>query len=347
MRGAVWRQAYTIEVMDNLPSPVLIEPRDAVLSVTRSAICGTDLHPYRGEIQDFQIDTVMGHEFTGVIEEIGDGVKGLRPGDRVVASDIVACGACWYCRRGWHYQCTQVSLFGFGTVVGSYLPGGQAEFVRVPFADTVLSKIPETLTDEQALFIGDILTTGYSSAVEARIRPGDKVAVVGCGPVGQLATVCAYLLGADQVFGIDPEPRRCNGIRQFGGYPIQSDERLTECVMDLTHDRGADVVIEAVGSDAALQTALEIVRPKGTVSIVGAHHAEAMPFPSGLAFGRELTLTFSVGDPIRYRDQLVPLIESGRIDPTLVISHRLPLSDADYAYGMFDRREATKIVLVP
>jgi threonine dehydrogenase-like Zn-dependent dehydrogenase len=347
MRGVVWRRPYDIQVADDLPMPELQGPRDAVIRVTRAAICGTDLHPYRGEIADFQPYTIMGHEFTGVVEDCGPEVKHLCVGDRVLASDIIACGTCWNCRRGWHYQCQDVSLFGYGTVVGPYIPGGQAEYVRVPYADVVLSKIPDSLHDEQALFVGDILTTGFTCAVEAQIAPGDSVAIVGCGPVGLFALMSAYLIGASRVFAVDSDPRRLAFARQFGAHPLAADDGLAASIRDLTGGRGADIVIEAVGTDQALATALAIVRPRGTIVAGGAHHSQAMPFPTKLAFGRELTLRFAVGDPIRMRDQLLPLLEAGRLDPTTIISHRLPLHKAIEGYQLFDTRQATKIVLLP
>ena len=180
MKGVVWRGPYDMHIVE-LPLPQVSGPREAVIRVTQSAICGTDLHPYRGEIPDFHPNTVMGHEFTGIVEEVGSAIKHIRPGDRVLASDVIACGECWYCHQGWHYQCQNVSLFGYGTVVGDYVPGGQAEYVRVPYADVVLSKIPDSLTDEQVLFIGDILTTGYTCAHQANIIPTVDLAIKKAG----------------------------------------------------------------------------------------------------------------------------------------------------------------------
>jgi threonine dehydrogenase-like Zn-dependent dehydrogenase len=349
MRGVVWHAPYDVRVAEDLPLPRPLAARDAVVRVTRAAICGTDLHPYRGEIADFPPGTVLGHEFTGVVEEVGRARPGgLRPGDRVLASDLIACGACWYCQRGWHYQCPSVSLFGYGTVVGQDVPGGQADFVRVPYADVVLSRIPDDLSDEQVLFVGDILTTGYTCAREAGIAPGDTVAVVGCGPVGLFALSSALLLGAARVLAIDPDPARRACAARLGAQPVAiEDGGGVEQVRALSAGRGADVVLEAVGTDAALRTALEVARPRGSVVAVGAHHSEAMPFSTRQAFARELTLRFAVGDPIRTRGELLPLLQAGRLDPTAVISHRLPLAEARQGYQLFDRRVATKVVLIP
>jgi 2-desacetyl-2-hydroxyethyl bacteriochlorophyllide A dehydrogenase len=344
MKGVVWKGARAVVLAEDLERPTVQEPGDAVVRVTRSAICGTDLHPYRGEIPGFPEGTVLGHEFVGVVEEVGEGVTSIRPGDRVVASDVVACGRCWWCRRGWHYQCEQVTLFGYGEVVGASLPGGQAEYVRAPFADVVLARIPDALSDEQALFVGDILTTGFTAATEAGIRPGDVVAVVGCGPVGLFAATSALYLGAATVLAVDPDPARRAAAEAEGARGVAPDD-LPAALRDATAGRGADAVLEAVGSDAALACAVESVRAKGTVVAVGAHHSPAFPLHTGTAFGRELTLKWAVGDPISTRDTLLPILLAGRIDPTSVISHRMNLDDAVEAYDLFDRREATKIVL--
>ncbi len=347
MKGVVWRGARHVVLADDLPEPTIRHDGDAVVAVTRSAICGTDLHPYRGEIPGFREGTVLGHEFVGVVSDIGPGVSSVRPGDRVLASDVIACGSCWWCRQGWHYQCESVSLFGYGEVVGEYVPGGQAEQVRVPFADIVLSPIPEALSDERALFVGDVLTTGFTAADEAGIRPGDVVAVVGCGPVGVFAAMSALHLGARRVLAVDPDPARraaaeceCRGDAT-GVHP----DRLAAAVREATAGRGADVVLEAVGTDAALACAIETVRPRGTVVAVGAHHSPAFPLHTGMAFGRELTLRFAVGDPIATRDRLMPILVAGELDPTGIVSHRLPLDEAVAGYDLFDRREATKVVL--
>ncbi|MFF5176167.1 alcohol dehydrogenase family protein [Micromonospora sp. NPDC000089] len=348
MRAVEWHAAHVVRVNDAAPQPELIDPGDAVIRVVRSAICGTDLHPYRGEIVGFTPGTVTGHEFTGVVEEVGSQVRKVRVGDRVLASDLIACGQCWYCRRGWHYQCPDVGLFGYDTVVGkTAVAGGHAEYVRVPVADVVLSRIPHDVQDEQALLIGDILATGYAAADGGEVRPGDTVAVLGCGPVGLMAMACAQLMGAARVLAIDPMHSRRALAAAHGAEPLPVDQDLAERVRSLTHGRGADVVLEAVGTDAALISAMELVRPRGTICAVGAHAALAAPTPTGLAFGKELTVRFAVGDPITSREMLMSLVQQGRIDPTFVISHRLPLSEAIRGFDLFATGVATKVVLVP
>lgn len=346
MQAVQWFGTREIQVRD-LPYPELKAKRDAVVKVTRAAICGTDLHPYRGEIPNFLNGTVMGHEFTGIIEDIDPALPHLRPGDRVVASDIIACGQCWYCQQGWHYQCVDVSLFGYGTVVGAYVPGAQAEYVRVPFADVVLAKIPDTLTEEQILFVGDILSSGFMCAEAAQFRLGSTVAVVGCGPVGLCCIQSAYVLGADRVLAIDPDPRRQAAALQMGAQTLQYNDDLVEQVRSLTAGRGVDAVLEAVGSEESLRTAVAIARPRGAVSIVGVPQVDALPFPALSAFGRELLIRFVVGDPIHVRERIIPLVERGQLDLAPIISHRLPLKEAALAYDLFDRREALKVVLLP
>ncbi|MFI5776805.1 alcohol dehydrogenase catalytic domain-containing protein [Nocardia sp. NPDC051570] len=344
MKGVVYQGPYRVEIDAELPMPRVRDARDAVVRVTRTAICGSDLHPYRGEMPDFAPGTVLGHEFAGVVAAVGADVP-FAVGDRVFASDLVACGRCPACARDWHYHCDNASLFGYSTIVGPAVAGGQAEYVRVPFADIVLARSPEDLTDEQVLFAGDVLTTGYAAAADAGIGSGDTVGVVGAGPVGVLAAQCAQALGAGAVIVSDPDPARRAMAESVGIAAVAPDDfgRALDAVSD---GWGARAVLEAVGTDAALLCALRSVGPRGTVVAAGAHSAAAMPFPSGLAFTRELTIRFTVGDPIRHRDQALGLIRSGLVDPARIISHRLPLSQARRGYELFDRRAAFKVVLL-
>jgi threonine dehydrogenase-like Zn-dependent dehydrogenase len=344
VKATVWRAPGRVELADEA-WPEVVEPRDAVVRVQRAAICGTDLHPYRGEIPGFRPGTVMGHEFVGVVEAAGP-EAGVAPGARVVGSDVIACGGCWWCRRGAHYQCEQVSLFGYGEVVGTYVPGGQAEAVRVPFADTVLLPVPAGVDDDAAVFVGDVLTTGWAAAAQAEVAEGDVVAVVGCGPVGLCAALSARLQGASEVVGVDRQPGRRQVAADLGLVAAGPDD-ARGVLGDLTGGRGADRVIEAVGHPAALTAALALVRPLGMVTAVGAHHEPAFPLDTGDAFGRELTLRFVVGDPIRWGGTVLDHLVAGRLDPTRVVSHRLPLDDVADAYALFDRGEATKVLLVP
>ncbi|MFC5833553.1 alcohol dehydrogenase catalytic domain-containing protein [Nonomuraea insulae] len=361
MRGVVYRGQGHVEVSE-LPMPSLEHPRDVVVRVTRSGICGTDLHPYRGELLDFPAGTVLGHEFAGEVFAVGHEAP-FEPGQRVFASDLIACGRCGECARGWHYQCTEGTLFGYAEVAGASVAGGQAEFVRVPFADVVLATTPAEVSDEQALFVGDVLTTAHTAVLEAGVRPGDTVVVIGAGPVGLLAAMCAETAGAARVVIADVHPRRLRQGRELGLTVVDPEVLLNpdtdlpdgviggaERVIIGGAERviigGAERVIEAVGSDEALDCALRAAAPRGTVAVVGAHHSLAMPFPSGLAFARELTLRFAVGDPIRLREQVLALVRAGRIDPTVVVTHRFSLDDAPLAYQLFNAREVLKPIIV-
>lgn len=344
MLGAVYRGARQVESCTDLAVPTVTGPREAVVRITRSAICGTDLAAYRGELPDFAPGTVLGHEFTGVVAEAG-AAAGHQQGRRVVSSDIVACGRCPACIHGWHYQCSEVTLFGYSTVVGRPLAGAQAEYVLVPNADIVLAEIPDDLTDEQALFTGDVLATGYQASLAAAFCPGGTVVVVGGGPVGITAGLCARVAGAGAVVVAEPNPARRTAMAGYGLLPAEPDE-LAGGVHQVSRGGGARAVIEAVGSDAALGLALTVAGPRATVVVIGAHHHAAFPFPTGTAFARELTVKFVVGDPILVRDELFALIRSGRLDPTVVVSHRLPLAEVARGYWLFNRQEATKVVLV-
>lgn len=345
MKATVWHGERDVRI-EEVPDPTLVAETDALLRVTTAAICGTDLHAYHGQVPGFTPGIILGHEFMGVVERVGSAVTKVKPGDRVVASDIIACGRCWYCQRGQHWNCPERTLFGYGPAFGPSVAGGQAQLVRVPHADTVLIPVPPDLRDEQVLFVGDILTTGYLCALNGGIRPGDTVAVVGCGPVGLFAQRAAQLLGAARVFGIDQVASRLELARRIGSVPVdfrETDPRTA--VMNATDGRGADVVLEAVGGAGPLDTAWAVVRPHGTISIVGVHLEDRYPFPATDAFVRELTVRFAVGDPMTYARDLIPLIQSGAIDPPMIVSHRIGLDDVPEGYRLFDRRDATKILV--
>lgn len=344
MKAVAWRGPRKVEVID-VAEPTLLEPTDAIVTVTLAAICGTDLHAYRGEIEAIPPGTLLGHEFVGAVAALGSAVKGLSVGDRVVASDLVACGECWWCRRGWHYQCAHSSLFGYGTVVGEALPGGQAERVRVPLADLVLRRLEPEVADEDAVFVGDVLATAQMAVAESGLSPGETLTVVGCGPVGLCTVMCALRAGAGAVFAVDPNRDRRGRAAELGAQPL--DPGGGAVLRGEPPPGGADVVVEAVGSDASLQAALALVRPRGTVVAVGAHHSVAMPLSTLDAFARELTIKFVVGDPIRVRDELLEAVANGELRPASVVSHRFPLEQATEAYRRFDRGEAVKVLLVP
>jgi threonine dehydrogenase-like Zn-dependent dehydrogenase len=342
MKGVVYVGPGEVAVRE-LPDPELLSPHDAVVRVTRAAICGTDLHPYRGHLPGFPPGTVLGHEFAGTVHLAGPSVP-FQPGQRVFASDVIACGHCRQCARGLHYQCDSASLFGYADVVGESVDGGQAEYVRVPFADTVLCATPDNVTDEQALFVGDILTTAYAAASNTGVQAGETAAVVGAGPLGVLAALCLRLAGA-RVWIADPDPARRDRATALGLIAVVPAE-LSVAIRAENGGRGADRVIEAVGTDAALACALDVAGPAATVAVAGSHHSQAMPFPTALAFARELTLRFTVGDPISLRAEVLRLVRSGDLDPAAVVSDRVPLGAAPEAYEAFHQHRAFKTVLL-
>jgi len=333
--------------VEDVPEPKIVEPTDAIVKVSSTAICGSDLHLYHGKIPGIEAGMVCGHEFAGEVVEVGGGVLDIGAGERCVASMFSACGRCPACLRMEHRRCARFGMFGYGVAFGD-LPGGQAEYVRVPFADMTLAAIPDGLSDHDVLLTSDILPTAYTALERGGARPGDVVAVVGAGPLGQLIAMCAPLFGCSTVVAIDVVPDRLKEAEALGAVPVDArSEDPFDAVYDLTNNQGADLVIEAAGNGAALDTALSVVRIAGRVVMVGVLVDEPFPISAGEAFLRGLSITGLVGEPLRYRADLVRLIGARRLDPGRIISHTLPLVEAPAAYRMFDAREATKIVLQP
>jgi threonine dehydrogenase-like Zn-dependent dehydrogenase len=319
---------------------------DALVRITLSAICGSDLHIYHGHtpIDD---GACIGHEMVGVVEEVGAEVRSVRPGDRVVAPFSTACGACPQCRRGWWSQCERRAIFGHGAYFGG-LGGSQAEVCVVPVADVNLARIPDGVEDEAAIFVGDILATGLFAAERGDIRPGDTVAVIGAGPVGLMAIMCAQLFGPARLFAVDMVDSRLELAGDLGAVPV--DSRAVNPVSEVqrhTEGLGADVVLECVGQVRAIATAIDCVRGGGTVSSVGVPSATTGDFPYFDLWNRDLTFRSGWANVHRYLRPLLGLLESGRLRPERIISHRMRLDEAEEAYRLFDRREATKIVLRP
>ena len=346
MRAVVFEGIGAVRVRD-VPDPVVIEPGDAIVRVTRAAICGSDLHHVHGKTP-LDPGDVIGHEAVGVVERIGPDVGRFAVGDRVVVAFDIACGACWFCANGRSALCDDVRMLGGGPFLGS-LPGAQAELVRVPVADVNLLRIPDGLEDERALFVGDVLTTGYVAAASADVASGSTVAVVGAGPVGFFCMQAARALGAERVFGIDPDPARLELARAAGAEPIDPATRHPDTVLaDATDGRGADVAIEAVGSPSAFERAVGVVRRGGTVVVVGVYAAEVMEVQLGVWWARALTIRFTGLCPVHaWWERTMDEVVEGRLDPAPLISHRLPLEDAARGYELFERREATKVVLEP
>jgi threonine dehydrogenase-like Zn-dependent dehydrogenase len=328
----------------DVPDAKLVDPGDAVVRVTTTAICGADLFPFHGHTPGFENGTVLGHEFVGVVESVGPAVSSIRQGDRVVSTSTISCGFCPHCRAGRPSQCLHRALFGYSGVY-KRLDGGQAELVRVPSADRCLRLVPDAIADESAVFVADMLPTGYNAVKRADLAVGDVVVVVGCGTVGLMAILFARRV-ARTVIAIDGIAARRALAQHFGAEAVTPDDARA-AIDAATDGLGADGVIEAAGSAGALTAALTYVRGQGTVSVVGAHFESDFPLNNGLMFEREMTLRVSWGHAFNDRDRLLALIGAGELDPTPVISHRFPLAEAAEAYRLFDAREATKVLLMP
>ncbi len=346
MRAVVYRGERRVEVAD-VADPVIDDPGDAIVRVTTSAICGSDLHFVHGKAPLDPGET-MGHEAVGVVERVGDRVARFVPGTRVVTSFSIACGACWFCERGQTQLCEDARILGAG-LFGGALGGAQAELLRVPNADVNLLAVPDAVDDERAIFVGDVLTTGFHAAELAAIGPGDHVAVVGAGPVGHLAIQSALLREPAEVVAIDLEPERLALAERAGAVPVNAAERNPQtAVFERTGGRGADVVIEAVGSPAAFERALDVVRRGGRVLVVGMYASETFEAQLGVWWTRALDLRFTGLCPVHaVWERAMAELERGRLDPTPLISHRLPLEEAARGYELFGARRATKVLLLP
>jgi len=388
MRAVCWHGSEDVRV-DRVPDPKLLNPRDAILRITSTAICGSDLHLYDGYIPAMASGDILGHEFMGVVEEIGK-ENGLKRGDRVVAPFTIACGHCFFCARKLTSLCDNSNpnrwmaeklygesasgLFGYSHLFGGYA-GGQAEYVRVPFADFGLLKVPESLSDEQVLFLSDILPTAWMAAENCQIQPGDTVAVWGCGPVGLLAIRSAYVLGAERVIALDRFPERLKLARERAGAETldYTEVDVVEMLKEKTGGLGPDACIDAVGMEAhgtspdaildrakqavklgtdrphALRQAIQACRKGGVVSIPGVYGGFLDKFPLGAAFSKGLTFRMGQTHVHRYMKPLLQRIEKGEIDPTFIITHRVTLDEAPQMYKTFrDKQDnCIKVVLKP
>jgi threonine dehydrogenase-like Zn-dependent dehydrogenase len=389
MRALCWYGASDVRV-ERVPDPTIINPRDAIVRVTRAAICGSDLHLYGGYIPGMKAGDILGHEFMGEVVEVGAGAAGVAIGDRVVAPFAIACGHCFFCQRElWSlcdnsnpnaaileklYGYTGAGLFGYSHLYGGYA-GGQAEYVRVPFADVGLVKVPDGVSDERALFLSDIFPTGYMAAENCNIQSGDVVAVWGAGPVGQFAIRSAYMLGAERVIAIDRFPERLLMAESLGKADTINYEDLdpVEELKERTGGRGPDACIDAVGMEAhgtgvagiydrakqavrletdrptALRQAIQACRKGGTVSIPGVYGGFIDKVPLGAAFAKGLTMRLGQTHVHRYMRPLLNRVMRDEIDPSFVITHRMALDDAPRGYRMFRDKEdeCIKVVLRP
>ncbi len=388
MKAVCWHGAEDVRV-DTVPDPSILNPRDAILKVTSTAICGSDLHLYDGYIPTMKSGDILGHEFMGEVVETGSGVTNLKKGDRVVVPFTISCGSCFFCNRDLWSLCdnsnpnswmaeklyghSPAGLFGYSHLLGGYA-GGQAEYVRVPFADVGPIKIPDGLSDEQVLFLTDIFPTGYMAAENCDIQPGETVAVWGCGPVGQFAIRSAFMLGAEQVIAIDRFPERL-ALAEAAGAKILNYEEVDvgSALKEMTGGIGPDCCIDAVGMEAhgtgamalydtvkqavrletgrpmVLREAIVACRKGGKISVPGVYGGFIDKMPMGAFVNKGLTMKSGQTHVQRYLRPLLEKIQQGEIDPSFVVTHTLPLEDAPRAYKIFRDKEENciKVVLKP
>lgn len=390
MRALCWYAPHDVRV-ENVPDPTILNPRDAIVRVTLTAICGSDLHLYDGYIPAMEPGDILGHEFMGEVVAVGPEVHNLSVGDRIIVPFPISCGKCYFCFREEYSLCdnsnpkaamaekmygyTPAGIYGYSHLMGGYA-GGQAEYVRVPYADVDHLKVPDSLTDEQVLFLTDILPTGYQAAEYCNIKGGETVAVWGCGPVGQFAIQSAYLLGAERVIAIDRVPERLEMARTLGKAEVidySDEDSVLGTLKEMTGGRGPDACIDAVGMEAhgfgiagwydkvkhtlrmetdrptALREAIQACRKGGHVSIPGVYGGVVDKLPIGAAFNKGLTLKMGQTHVHRYLPKLLGHIEAGDINPDAIITHRLSLDEGPQAYDTFRKKEdnCIKVVLQP
>jgi 2-desacetyl-2-hydroxyethyl bacteriochlorophyllide A dehydrogenase len=318
---------------------------EALIRVEASGICGSDLHIYHGRVPVEQGFTI-GHEYVGTVLAAGDDVERVAVGDRVLGCFHTACGTCVACLRGDYHRCEKQRTFGHGSHLGD-LQGAQAELLLVPRANLTLRRVPEGMSDEAALFAGDVMGTGYHSIAHAGMRSGDTAAVLGLGPVGLCAVQSALAAGAVAVFAVDSVPERLEMAASFGAIPLHlTEEDPKKAVRAATAGRGVDVVVDAVGDPAPLAMAVSLCRDAGVVSGIGAYAGKG-EVPLGLAWLKGLQLRLGLANVISHVDRVLGLIEGGKLDPVPLVTHHMKLDEAAEAYALYDRREALKIVLTP
>lgn len=389
MKALCWHGKGDIRC-DDVAEPKIEHPRDAIIKITSCAICGSDLHIYDGVIPAMQRGDCLGHELMGEVVEVGSDNKALKPGDRVVVPFTIACGECFFCKRGFYSGCERTNpdakkaeklwghspagLFGYSHLLGGYA-GGQAEYLRVPYADVGPIKVPSELSDDQVLFLSDIFPTGYMAAEFCKILPEDTIAIWGCGPVGQMAIRSAFLLGAERVIAIDTVPERLALAKKGGADTIDfMEDDVYDRIQEITHGRGADACIDAVGTEPetsasldsrwdrikvatfmgtdrphVLRQAIHCCRNFGTVSIVGVYGGFVDKIPMGSAINRGLTFRMAQTPVQRYLPKLLKLISEGDIDPSFVITHRAALEDGPELYKTFRGKNdgCIKVVMNP
>jgi threonine dehydrogenase-like Zn-dependent dehydrogenase len=331
--------------VEERPEPELLARDDAIVRVEATGVCGSDLHIYHGRVV-IEPGFTLGHEFVGTVVAAGDGVSQVAEGERVLGCYCSACGDCFFCRRGDFHECDEGRVFGHGKALGS-LQGAQAELVLVPHANLTLRPVPAGMSDDAALFAGDVMGTGWHAVDQAGIRPGDSAAVLGLGPVGLCAVQAAKAAGAATVVGIDSVEDRLRIAEEFGARPVHltaDDPRAA--VKEATDGRGVDAAIDAVGHPDALELACRITRKAGTVAAIGVY-AERVQVHMGIVWIKALTLKTGQANVIGHVDRVLAMMAGGLLDPTPLVSHHMRLTDAPVAYDVYDRREALKVVMTP
>lgn len=348
MRALTFRGIESVAV-DHLPEPLLEAPSDALVRVEAAGICGSDLHVYHGRERGLDPGTVMGHELVGEVVAVGSEVTGFAPGDRVVSPFTTSCGRCFYCRHGLTCRCRQGQLFGW-VEAGAGLDGAQAELVRVPMADSTLARLPAALPAVAALLAGDVLPTGLFAADLAAVGPETVAAVLGCGPVGLAAVLACRERGAAAVFAVDAVAERLELAARFGATPVDLERGDPgAAVRAATGGRGADAILEAVGSPAASRLALDLLRPGGTLAAVGVHNEAAFPFSPLEAYDKNLTFRAGRCPARAYLEESLALLTRRQADLDALFTHRLPLDEGPRGYRIFaGRREGCiKVALLP
>jgi len=385
MKALVYHKPKDVRI-DTVDDPIIQDDRDAIVKVTATAICGSDLHIYNGKFPELK-SFVVGHEFMGEIVEVGKNVQNLQKGDRVVVPFPISCGQCFFCQHNWPTQCENSNhkhygpeggltdekggaLFGYTDLYGGY-DGGQAEYVRVPYADYGPRKVPDHLPDDKVLFLTDIFPTGYTAVDWANLQGGETVAVFGCGPVGIMAQKAAWLKGAGRVIGIDIQPYRLEKAKATAKAEVinAAEEHVVQIIRDITQGRGADVCIDAVGLEAdrsfidkalnvvraqvgsieVLKNCFSAVRRGGIVTAVGVYGTSFNNFPLGQMFDKGLTFRCGQAPVHNYIDTLIQLVEEEKVTLDDIITHKLPLTEAPHGYKIFNEKEdnCVKVVLTP
>ncbi|MCC6194325.1 MAG: alcohol dehydrogenase catalytic domain-containing protein [Burkholderiales bacterium] len=345
MRAVVYTGPKAVRVAE-VPDPLIEVPTDALVRVSLSAICGTDLHVISGRFPGMQAGATVGHEFVGDVVEVGSAVQRFKRGDHVMGSDFTACGRCRWCDRGDHWECAQRGVFGTGSIFGPALGGAQAELMRVPLADVTLAPVPAGCGDPAALLIGDNLAAAWVAIERSLLTPGESVAVIGGGSVGQLTALSAQTAGAGIVVLVEPNQER-RRLAQAHGSLAATLEEAPALIKRLTDGDGADVVVDCVGGRGPLETAFALVRRRGRVVSTGVHADPTWSFPVARGFNDELSLSFALGDSIRLRTRLAALISGKAMDPTIVISKVVPLDAVPQAYQEFAAQQVLKVAIDP